>query len=168
MARLPPRTRDQAEDVDDVDDVDLPPPKLPRTGSGRAGRVRNSASQDVSVARGDPGGPTNNTSSGTSRNPVPPVGNHHLASSAEALLSSRQCHQTANSVDDETADGQDIVVDMVNPKQGPTTGGLEIWVSGWNFPSDLGPLYVRFGDKPACVVSVLSPLLFFKKKPSRF
>ena len=150
----------------DVDDVAMPPPKLPRTGPGRVGRVGNSASQSIGMEQLSsryPGGPTNSTSSGTSRNPVPSVGNHHLASSAEALISSRQSHQTVNAADDETADGQGVVVDMVNPKQGPTTGGLEVWVSGWNFPTDLGPLYVRFGGNPACVVSVLSPLLFRKK-----
>ena len=72
-------------------------------------------------------------------------------------MPSRQHHQAVDAANDETADEQGVTVNLTNPKQGPTTGGPEIWVSGWNFPTDQRPLYVRFGDNLAFAVGVPSP-----------
>ena len=140
-----------------------PPSKRPRTGLGRVGHVGNSGLQGAGSSRldelptGGSRGPTNNIPSGTSERPAASMDNHHPASPVEAPVPPRQCRQAVNAVDDETADVQGVMVDMTNPKQGPTTGGPEIWVSGWNFPTDLRPLYVRFGNNPVCAVGVPSP-----------
>ena len=139
-----------------------PPSKRPRKCSGRVGRVGNPASQSVGpsgveeLSAGYPTGPTNGTPSGTRRHPVPSVDNHHPASPAEASIPSCQHRQAVNAANDEAADGQGVVVERVNPKQGPTTGGPEIWISGSNFPTDLRPLYVRFGGNATRAVGVLS------------
>ena len=133
----------------DVDDVIPPPHKLPWTGSGHVGSL---ASQGVcppcldNVSTGDSTGPTPSV---TSEPPVSPVDNHHLAYSLEAPMLSRQCCQAT--VCNNTAD---VVILMANPSQGPMTGGTQIWICGLNFPTDLMPLYARFGDDCACVVGV--------------
>ena len=51
---------------------------------------------------------------------------------------------------------QGVTLEKVHPTQGPTAGGVEIWVAGRNF---YGPLYVRFGDRsaPVAAVGVQSP-----------
>ena len=46
---------------------------------------------------------------------------------------------------------QGVTLEKVHPTQGPTAGGIEIWIAGRNF---YGPLYVRFGDRSAPVVAV--------------
>lgn len=166
MSKLPPRTRDEAGDVDAEDPVVPPPPKLPRTDSGRARHVGGSASQSTepsgpdALTSGDSRGPTNSAPSGTSENTVPLVDNRHSASPAEPLMPSQQCRQTVNTASvEETADGRDLVIERINPSRGPTTGGPEIWISGSNFPIGLTSLYVRFGDNFARAVGVLSPSL---------
>ena len=72
----------------------------------------------------------------------------------------QQSHQIVNTAGvEETADWPDLVIERTNPSRGPTTGGPEIWISGSNFPTGLTSLYVRFGDKFARAVGVLSPSL---------
>jgi len=139
-----------------------PPHKLPKTGSGRANRDRNQASQRAGppgpdeLASGDPRGPEINISPGTSVPPAPPVDTHHPASPVEAPMPSQQGRQVLNAASDrETADGQEAVIERTNPSRGPTTGGPEIWISGSNFPAGL--LYARFGDNFAHAVGVVSP-----------
>ena len=165
MSKLPPRARSQAEDVDAADAV-APPSKLPRTGRSCVSHAGNPVSQGAGPFRrdelssgdsGDSGASTDNIPSGTSGPPTAPLGNHNLESSAEAPVPSSQYNQAVNTANDETAVGEGVVVEKVNPKQGPTVGGPEIWISGSNFPTDPRPLYVRFGVNPARVVSVLSP-----------
>jgi hypothetical protein len=140
-----------------------PPSKLPRTGYGRTSRVGDSVSQVPGPSRlnelpsGDSRGPTDSISSGTSGPPAALVDNYHPVSPTEAPMPS--CQQAANVANDEIEDGQGVVVERINPKQGPTTGGPEIWISGSNLPTDLRPLYVRFGVNSARAVGVLSLLL---------
>jgi hypothetical protein len=160
MTRLPKR---KAEDEDAVGARVPPPPKLPRTGSGRPGRVINPASQSAGPSGPDehsPGDsriPTNSILSGTNDISVPSVGDRHPTSPAEAPMPPRRCRQAVNTASDETVDGRDVLVERTNPSRGPTIGGPEIWLSGSNFPTDLGPLYARFGDNFASAVGVLSP-----------
>jgi hypothetical protein len=163
MTRLPKRTRNQAEDEDAVGVGVLPPPKLPRTGFGRPGRVINPASQSAGPSgpdehsSGDSRIPTNSMLSGTNDISVPSVDDHHPTSPAKTPMPSRRFPQAVNIASDETADGRDVLVERTNPSRGPTIGGTEIWLSGSNFPTDLRPLYARFGDHFAIAVGVLSP-----------
>ena len=158
MTKLPPRARSQAEGVDAVDAVVPPPAKLPRTGPDRVDRVGGLVSQGPGRSRlnelstGDSRGPRDDISSGSSGPSANLVDNSHPASPAEVPMPSCQ-HNVAN---DEPVDVQGVVVEKVNPKQGPTTGGPEIWISGSSFPTDLRPLYVRFGSNSARAVGVLS------------
>ena len=50
-------------------------------------------------------------------------------------------------------DGQNAVIKGMNPSRGPTTGGIEIWIYGSNLPNCYTPLYARFGENVARVVS---------------
>ena len=163
-SRLPPRTRSHAEDMDAVDAVDPRPSKLRRTDPGCVGRVGGRLSQGVGpshpaeLSSGDSGGPTNNIPSGTSDPPAASMDNCQLASSEEALISSRQRRQTLNTADDEeAADSRDLVIHRVVPNRGPTIGGPDICIWGSNFPTDNLPLYARFGDNFAHAVGMLSP-----------
>jgi len=71
-------------------------------------------------------------------------------------MPSRQSRQTVIATsNEETTDGRDTVIERINPSQGPTTGGPEIWISGSNLPTGLTPLYARFGDNFAIAVGVL-------------
>jgi hypothetical protein len=64
--------------------------------------------------------------------------------------------QLANAVSEEgMLDEREPVLQEANPSRGPTTGGLEIWIEGSNFPMSLTPLYARFGDNFARVVGTL-------------
>jgi hypothetical protein len=163
VSKLPPRPRNPAEDVDAVV---LPPFKLPRTGSGRAGRVGDPGPSRLDGLRsGDSRGPTDNIPSGTSGPPAALVDNHHPTSPVEAPIPSFQHHQAVHTANGETADEEGVVAERINPKQGPMNGGPEIWISGSNFPTGLGPLFVRFGGNPSRAVGVLSFLL---NVPDRF
>ena len=148
-----------------MDAVDPRPSKLPRTGSGRVGHVGNPLSQGngpsglAELSSGDSRGPTNNILSGTSEPPAAPMDNHHPACSAEALISSHQRPQTVNAADDEEADARGLVIHNLFPNQGPTVGGKDIYIWGSNFPTDILPLYARFGDNFAHAVGMLSPSL---------
>ena len=161
MPKLPPRTRNRAEDVDAEGAVVPPPSKLPRKGSGCSGRggpVGNPASQGAGPSEhssGDSRGLTNSISSGTSGPPATSVDSHRPASPAESPMPS--CQTVSVASHQEIADGQDLVIEKVIPKQGPTTGGPEICIWGSNFPTDQKPLYARFGDNFARAVGVLSP-----------
>ena len=164
MTRLPPRTRNQGEDVETVGDATPPPNKRPRTRSGHAGRAGNPAPQSTvssgrdDLSSGDSRGSTNGIPPGTSQNPVPPMNDFHPAPPAEAVMPSHQYHQTVNTPSgEETADGRNLVIESINPSQGPTAGGPEIWISGSNFPTGLIPLYAKFGDNFAYVVGVRPP-----------
>jgi len=164
VTRLPPQTRNQGEDAETVGDAAPPPNKRPRTRFGHVGRAGNPVPQSTvssgpdELSSGDSRGPTSSIPSGTSENPVPPMDNRHPASLAEALMPSHQCRQTVMTASDEgTADGQNLVIERINPSQGPTAGGPEIWISGSNFPTRLMPLFVRFGDNFARAVGVRSP-----------
>ena len=143
--------------MDAIDAAVPPPSKLPRTGPGRVDRVGGPVSQSPGPSRlnelspGDSRGARDDISSGSSGPPATLVDNPDPVSPAEVPMPS--C-QPAN---DEPEDGQGVVVEKVNPKQGPTTGGPEIWISGSNFPTDLRLLYVRFGNNSARAVGVLSP-----------
>ena len=165
VTRLPPRTRNRTEDIDGVDGVDLPPSKLHRIESGRVSRFENPVSQGADpsgpdeLSSGDSRRPTNNTSSGTSEPPAA-VDNHHPASPAEAAMPSCGPHQATNTAtDEETVDGQDLVIEGVFPDRGPTTGGPKICILGSNFPTSQMPLYASFGDNFARAVRLLSPSL---------
>ena len=158
VTRLPPQPRSRGEVVGDV----APPPtKRPRTRSRRAGRAGNAAPQSVvssdpdEISFGDSRGSTNNIPLGTSENLVPPMEHRHPAPPAEAAMPPHQCRQTVNTPSgEETVDGLNLVIERINPCQGPTAGGPEIWISGSNFPTHLMPLYARFGDNCAHVVGV--------------
>ena len=154
MSKLPPRTRSQAEDGDTVDSVVLPPSKVSRKGysrGGRSGRVGNPVLQDAAPRLDEPFPP------GAIGPPAAPVDSHHPTPPAKAPMPSRQYHQTVNVADDEkAADGWDLVIAKVVPNRGPTAGGPEVCLLGSNFPTDHGPLYVRFGDKFTPVVGMLS------------
>ena len=52
-------------------------------------------------------------------------------------------------------DGPDAVIERTNPSRGPTAGGLEIWISGSNFPTGLTAIYARFGYNLTRPVGVL-------------
>ena len=156
------RPRNQAEDLDAVDAVVPPPPKLPKTDTGRVSRVENPVSQGAGPSgldehsSGDSRGPTNNTSSGTSE-PRAAADNHHSASPAEVPMPPFRPHQAANAASvEETADGSDLVIEKVFPNRGPTTGGPEICILGSNFPKDQMPLYASFGENFARAVRLLS------------
>ena len=172
MTRLPPRTRNQAEDVDGVDGVVPPPSKLPRTDSGRVSRVENPVSQGAGPsgldASGDSRGPTSNTSPGASE-PLTAVDNHHPSSPAEAPEPSYLLHKAVNAASDEEAvDGRDLVIEGVFPDRGPTTGGPKICILGSNFPTDQMPLYASFGDNFARAVRLLSPSFGYHLIASRY
>ena len=154
-----------------MDSGALPLPKLPRTDSGRVGRVENPVSQATgpsglgTLSSGDSRGPIHSTPSGTSENLVPIADNRHSTSHAEPLMPSQQSRQTViTSGVEGTADWQDLVIERTNPSRGPTTGGPEIWISGSSFPTGLTSLYVRFGDNFARAVGVLSPSLEKQKQ----
>jgi len=51
-------------------------------------------------------------------------------------MPSRQSRQAATAAsDEETMGGPDAVIERTNPSRERTTGGLEIWISGSNFPT---------------------------------
>ena len=50
-------------------------------------------------------------------------------------------------------DRQNAVIEGTNPGQGPTTGGIEIWIYGTNLPNGSTPLYARLGENVTRVVS---------------
>ena len=104
------------------------------------------------LSSGNSRGSSDDISSGSSGPPAIIVDNSQPASPAEVPMPSCQL----NTANDEPVDGQGVVVERVNPKQGPTTGGPEIWISGSGFPTGLKPLYVRFGGNSARAVGVLS------------
>ena len=156
------RPRNQAEDLDAVDAAGPPPSKLPKTGSGPVIRVENPVSQSAGpsgldeLSSGESGGPTNNKSSSTSDPPIA-VDTHHPASPAGTPILPCRYHQAVSVAShQENADGLDLVIEKVIPKQGPTIGGPEICIWGSNFPTDQKPLYARFGDNFARAVGVLS------------
>ena len=160
MSKLP---RNQEDDLAAVDTVLPPPPKLPKTGSGRVSRFEGLASQGAGPSglgehsSGDSRGPTNNISSGTS-DPPAAVDHHHLTSPAEAPTPFCQPHQAVKAASgEETADGRDLVMDLVSPDRGPMTGGQNILILGSNFPTDQMPLYASFGDNFTRAVRLLSP-----------
>jgi len=137
---------------------DHPMPAInPRNAGNPAPQSTLSSGPDA-LSSGDSRGSTNIISSGTSENPVPPVDNRRPSSPAEALMPSHQSHETVNTAsDEEIADGRSVVIERINPSQGPTAGGPEIWITGSNFPTHLKPLYARFGDNFAHVVGVRPP-----------
>ena len=153
------RRRDQAEDLDAVDAV-VPPSKPRQTGSGRVEKPvsRGAGPSDLDeIPSGESRGPTSNKSSSTSGPPAV-VDNHRPAAPTGAPIPSCRPHQAVNAAShQEFADGLDLVIEKVIPKQGPTTGGPEICIWGSNFPTDQRPLYARFGDNFARAVGVLSP-----------
>jgi len=149
VSKLPPRARNPAEDVDQ------PPSKLPKTVPGRVSANPGPSRLDE-LLDGDSRGPTNNIPSSTSGPPAP-VDNHHPASPAEAPIPSCQHRQAVNTANDETADGEGVVILRINPRKGPMAGGQEIWIEGSNFPTNLKPLFVRFGSNPSCAVGVPPP-----------
>ena len=158
------RTRNQVEDLDAANGVVLPPPKLPKTGSGGFSRVENPVSQGAGPSGlderspGDSRGQTNNISPGTSGPPATSVASHRPASSAESPMPSCRNNLAVSAASQqETADGLDPVIEKVIPHRGPATGGPEIGIWGSNFPTDHMPLYAGFGDNFARAVYVLSP-----------
>ena len=159
MPKLPPRTRNRAEDVDAEGAVVPPPSKLPRIGFGCGGR--NTAPQGAGPSEhssGDSRGLTNNIPSATSGPPATSLDIHRPASPVESPMPScRYHHAVSVAGHQETADGLDLVIEKVIPKQGPTTGGPEICIWGSNFPTDQKSLYARFGDNFARAVGVPSP-----------
>ena len=134
--------------VEKGNEVVPPPFKLPRIGSWRVG---SPASQGVCAPRPDnisTEGSTGPMSFRISGSPFSSVANHRLPSPV-----------AVNAARNETADGRNIVIVQANPRRGPMTGGTEIWIWGSDFPTDLMPLYARFGDNFTRVVGVLSLLL---------
>ena len=82
-----------------------------------------------------------------------PADNPRLSSPMEVPMPSSQ--PVAATVEEEATDGRDPELQEANPSRGPTTGGLQIWIEGSDFPTGLMPLYARFGDNFARVVSTL-------------
>jgi len=159
--KLPPRTRNQAEDVDAVDAIVLPPHKVFRTASGHSSLERNPASQSgpsglAGLSSEDSRGPTNSIPSSTSEVSTPSADNHDLSPPADSPMPSRLSRQADIAASDEvTMDEHDAVVERIHPSRGPIPGGQDIWITGSNLPTDLAPLYVRFGDNFASAVGVL-------------
>ena len=139
-----------------------PPSKLPKTGTRRVRRVEKPVSQGAGpsgldeLSSGDSRGPTNNISSGTSDQPVA-MDNYNPTFPAEVPMPSHRPHHAVAASDEETADGQDLIIEWVSPPRGPMIGGQQIFILGSNFPTDQMPLYASFGDNFARAVCVLSP-----------
>ena len=158
MSKLP---RNQEDDLAAVDTVLPPPPKLPKTGSGRVSRFEGPAPCDAGPSgersSGDSRGQTNNISPGTSGPPATSVASHRPASSEESPMPLCRNNLAVSAAGrQETADGLDPVIEKVIPHRGPATGGPEIGIWGSNFPTDHMPLYAGFGDNFARAVCVLS------------
>ena len=79
-----------------------------------------------------------------------PADNPPLSSPREVALTPRQPVTEGG-----TNDGRDPMLQEANPSRGPTTGGLQIWIEGSDFPTGLTPLYARFEDNFARVVGTL-------------
>ena len=135
-------------------DVVPSPYNLPRIGSWRVGSPESPGvcpPRPDNISTEGSIGPISFRISGT---PFSSVESRRLASPV-----------VVNADRNETADGRNIVIVQANPRRGPMTGGTEIWIWGSGFPTDLMPLYARFGDNVTRVVGVLSLLL---KKPDHF
>ena len=151
----PRRRRNQAEDADAV----APRPhKAPRTIPDRANRVLSAAPQSAGpsgqgqLSSGDSRGPTNNTSSHSNESFMRPVDSHHPSPLMDVAMPS---HQPAAAASEGVIDGGDPVLEGINPNRGSTTGGMEIWIEGSNFPTGSLPLYARFGDNSSRAVGIL-------------
>ena len=156
VTKLPPRPRNEGEGGDDVDDVDSHPHRAPIMVADRASRVGPTAPQSVGpssqgqLSSGDSRRPTDSTSSHSNERLMDPTDNPRLPSPREVAIRPRQ-----PVTEEETTLGTDPILQEANPSRGPTTGGLQIWIEGSDFPADLTPLYARFGDNFARVVGTL-------------
>ena len=111
--------------------------------------------------------------SGTSQsnNPtLPPASAQDLASPPPHADSFRSISISAPPATvEDPRDGQNAVIEGTNPRRGPTTGGIEIWIYSTNLPNGSTPLYARFGETVTRAIST-SELLWitgFNLVPSR-
>ena len=157
------RTRDQFE-LEDGGNLPAPPRRNIRRKSARDnGFARTATSCSVRPSTQDErtsgsSGGLDNVGSIFSQTNNPnflPTGVQDRASPAAHAESSRSTRiPLPSAIVEETTDRRDTVIEGTNPGRGPTTGGIDILIYGSNLPDGSRPLYARFGDNVARVVSV--------------